>query len=41
MLTSEDVAQINDYHRMVRERITPLLNAEEAAWLADKTREIN
>ena len=41
MLTSEEVAQINDYHRMVRERITPLLNAEEAAWLADKTREIN
>ena len=40
MLTSEEVAQINDYHRMVRERITPLLNADEAAWLADKTREI-
>ena len=40
MLTGEEVAQINDYHRMVRERITPLLNADEAAWLADKTREI-
>ena len=40
MLTDEEVAQINDYHRMVRERITPLLNADEAAWLADKTREI-
>ena len=40
MLTNEEVAQINDYHRMVRERITPLLNAEEAAWLADKTKEI-
>ena len=41
MLTDEEVAQINDYHRMVRERITPLLNADEAAWLADKTKEIN
>ena len=41
MLTAEEVAQINDYHRMVRERITPLLNADEAAWLANKTREIN
>ena len=40
MLTDEEVAQINDYHRMVRERITPLLNADEAAWLADKAREI-
>ncbi len=40
MLTSEEVAQINDYHRMVRERITPLLNADEAAWLAAKTQEI-
>ena len=40
MLTPEEVAQINDYHRMVCERITPLLNADEAAWLADKTREL-
>lgn len=37
MLTSEEVDQINDYHRMVRERITPLLNADEAAWLTAKT----
>ena len=40
MLTPEEVAQINDYHRMVRERITPLLNADEAAWLEKKTKEI-
>ena len=40
MLTSEEVAQINDYHRMVRDRISPLLNADEAAWLAAKTKEI-
>ena len=41
MLSEEEVAQINDYHRMVRERITPLLNADEAAWLAAKTKELN
>ena len=40
MLTAEEVAQINDYHHMVRERISPLLNAEEAAWLAAKTRDL-
>ena len=40
MLSNEEVAQINAYHRMVRERITPLLNADEAAWLAAKTEEI-
>ena len=40
MLTDEEVAQINDYHRMVRERISPLLNAEEAAWLTAKTRNL-
>ena len=40
MLTSEEMAQINDYHRMVRDRISPLLNADEAAWLAAKTKEI-
>ena len=40
MLTSEEVAQINDYHRMVCDRISPLLNADEAAWLAAKTKEI-
>ena len=40
MLTEEEVAQINDYHRMVRERITPLLNMDEIAWLEEKTREI-
>ena len=40
MLTNEEVAQINDYHRMVRERISPLLNADEVAWLNEKTREL-
>ena len=40
MLNTVEIAQINDYHRMVRERITPLLNAEDAAWLAAKTQEL-
>ena len=40
MLTPEEVAQINDYHRMVRERVTPLLGADDAAWLAAKTKEL-
>lgn len=40
MLSKEDVEQINDYHREVRERLTPFLTAEEAEWLAQKTKEI-
>ena len=38
MLSAKEIAQVNDYHAMVRERLTPYLNAEEAAWLADKTK---
>ena len=38
MLTAEEVRQINDYHRMVLERLTPYLSAEEVTWLAEKTR---
>ena len=37
MLSPVEVEQINEYHAMVRERLTPLLNADEAAWLNDKT----
>lgn len=37
MLTAEEVKQINDYHAMVRERLTPHLSADEAQWLAAKT----
>lgn len=40
MLSPEEVKQINDYHREVRERLTPLLNEEEQAWLNEKTKEI-
>ncbi|MDD6779117.1 MAG: M24 family metallopeptidase C-terminal domain-containing protein, partial [Bacteroidales bacterium] len=37
MLTAQEIAQVNAYHATVRERLTPYLNADEAAWLADKT----
>ena len=40
MLSAQEVAQVNAYHKTVRERLTPYLNEEEAAWLADKTKEI-
>ncbi len=36
MLTAEEVQQINDYHAMVLERLTPYLNEEEQAWLSIK-----
>ncbi|MBR1543645.1 MAG: aminopeptidase P family protein [Muribaculaceae bacterium] len=37
MLTAEEIEQINAYHATVRERLTPLLAADEAEWLAQKT----
>lgn len=40
MLSAQEIAQVNAYHKTVRERLTPYLNEEEAAWLADKTKEI-
>ena len=36
MLTAEEIAQINAYHQMVIDRVTPLLDPDEAAWLRDK-----
>ena len=41
MLTQEEVDQINAYHQMVVERLTPYLEPDEAAWLSEKTRPIN
>ncbi len=40
MLSPEEVQQVNDYHAMVLERLTPYLNEEEAAWLKTKCKEI-
>ncbi len=36
MLTQEEIKQVNDYHAMVLERLTPYLNDEEQAWLQNK-----
>jgi Xaa-Pro aminopeptidase len=38
IMTDQEIEWVNDYHKTVRERLTPLLNAEEAAWLAEKTK---
>lgn len=40
MLTPEEIKQVNDYHAMVLNRLTPYLNEEEAAWLQNKCKEI-
>ncbi|MBQ6279310.1 MAG: M24 family metallopeptidase, partial [Muribaculaceae bacterium] len=40
MLTPEEVQQVNDYHAMVLERLTPYLNEEELIWLKTKCKEI-
>lgn len=37
IMTPEEIKWVDDYHRLVRERLTPLLTADEAAWLAAKT----
>lgn len=40
MLTREEVEQVNTYHAMVCERLTPMLNADEAQWLKRKCESI-
>ena len=40
MLTFEEKEQLNRYHRMVYQEISPLLDKEEADALAQMTREI-
>lgn len=37
IMTDAEIAWLNDYHAMVRERLTLYLNDAEAAWLAAKT----
>lgn len=41
IMTDEEIAWLNDYHAMVRERLTPHLSAEEAAWIEEKTRPLS
>ena len=38
IMSDEEIQWVNDYHTIVRERLTPLLSAEEAAWMAEKTK---
>lgn len=39
-LNEEDVKQLNDYHRMVYEKISPYMTQEENEWLKEYTRAI-
>ncbi len=39
-LTAEDAGRINAYHKEVREKILPLLDQEEQAWLIEATKEL-
>ncbi len=41
LLTLEEVQWLNDYHRMVYERLAPHLDAAHLRWLAEKTKEIH
>lgn len=40
LLSEKEIDWINCYHKTVREKLTPHLNAEEAAWLDEKTKTI-
>ncbi|MBM85453.1 MAG: X-Pro aminopeptidase [Rhodospirillaceae bacterium] len=40
LLTGEELIWLNRYHARVRERLTPMLEPEMAAWLAEETAEI-
>lgn len=40
MLTAEEKQWINGYHRIVREKLSPLLDEDETAWLKEHTREV-
>lgn len=39
-LNAENVKQLNDYHKMVYEKISPYMTPEENEWLKEYTREI-
>ena len=40
ILSSEDKMLLNNYHKMVYEKVSPYLNDEEKEWLKKYTREI-
>ena len=37
IMSEEEIKWVNDYHKLVRERLTPLLTPEEAEWLRTTT----
>lgn len=41
IMTQPEIDWLNDYHTLVKQRLTPLLNKEEAAWLANKCEQIS
>lgn len=40
MLSTEELGVLNAYHKIVYERLSPMLDEEHKAWLADKTRSL-
>ena len=40
VMNSDDIKYLNDYHKLVFEKISPYLNEEETEWLRKYTREI-
>lgn len=40
LLTQDEIDWLNDYHKYVFEKLSPLLNEEELNWLKNKTHEI-
>ena len=41
MMTSEEITWMNEYHKMVYDKLSPHLSEEEKAWLKDKTSSID
>lgn len=40
LLTNEQITRLNEYHKRVRETLSPLLSEEEKTWLAEVTKPI-
>ena len=41
LLSDQEIDWINNYHKKVYARLSPLLNSEEKEWLAAKTTPLN
>lgn len=41
LMNDDEIAWLNSYHEEVRNRLTPRLSPEEAAWLAEKTKPLS